>query len=587
VVAALLAGALPDAHAGQPSSDVKRLLFPAEAALAADDLALAEKEAAKAIAADPNVTAAHLIVAEAAWRGGQLSKAKAAYEKALQLGDANADAHAGLALVALAQDDLESAATHAAAAVAADKGSWMASFAQGRVLVEQGKPDQAFAVLEKGKKLKGRADRRDLFESAMGLVALAENDAAGAETAFIKARALSPNTVEHTMNLAAMYETTNQWSQAANVLEAAEQKVGSSPQLSFRLGRAREHQEQWNDALRQYQKALAADSTYVPALTALGSLYLLDKSKTALAVETLSRAVALQPTPKARIGLGRALMRSGKAAEAVPHLEAAAQSDPSIETKLELARAYVAADQIDKAEPLFADVDVAIEAKGEDFLGLANSYAKLKKYDEARAAANKALEKDPQLSEAYYRLGVIDLLTKSYDAAIVNFNKKLEIDPKSAATHMNLGVAYQSLGKREEALNAYREATRQAPNAAQPWAQLGMALSSTPSATPAVLAEAQAAYQKALSLDPQNAAAKRGMGFTYLVQEKYPQAISHLKEATQGDADDPNGWVWLGQALLNSGSHAEARSAFQRALKLDPGNRDAQECLSLLSGASK
>jgi tetratricopeptide (TPR) repeat protein len=579
--------AAPAARAGQPSPDVKRLLFPAEAALAVDSLALADREAAKAIAVDPNVTAAHLITAESAWRRGELAKAKAAYEKALQLGDANAEARAGLALVALAQDDLATATQHADAAIAADKGSWMASYAQGRVLVAQGKADAAYAVLEKGKKLKGRADRRDLFESAMGLVALAENDAAGAETSFIKARALSPNTIEHTMNLAAMYEATNQWSQASNVLEAAQEKVGSSPQLSFRLGRALEHQEQWNDALRQYQKALAADSTYVPALTALGTLYLLDKSKTPLAIDILSRAVALQPSAAAHLGLGRALLRAGRAAEAVPHLETAVQSDPGIETKLELGRAYLAADQIDKAEPLYADVDVAIDAKAEDFLALGNAYSKVKKYDEARTAVGKALEKDPQLSEAYYRLGVIDLLTKNYESAITNFQKKLEIDPKSAATHMNLGVAYQSLGKREEALNAYREATRQAPNSAQPWVQLGMALASTPAASSAVIAEAQGAYQKALGLDPQNVAAKRGMGFTYLVQEKYPQAITHLREATQADAGDPNGWVWLGQALLNSGNHADAKQAFQRALKLDPANRDAQEGLSLLSGASR
>ena len=82
------------------------------------------------------------------------------------------------------------------------------------------------------------------------------------------------------MMLGAMYEATGQWSQAINVLQAAESKFGSSPLLSHRVGYAYEQQRQWNDALRQYQKAYKADSTYTPALAALGHLYLMDARKT-------------------------------------------------------------------------------------------------------------------------------------------------------------------------------------------------------------------------------------------------------------------------------------------------------------------
>ena len=575
----LLSGA--SAWAANPSPDVKRLLFPAEAALASDSLDLAEREALKALALDPNVTVTHLLLAESAWRRGQPAKAKAEYEKAAQLGDANAEAQAGLSLVALSQDDLQSAEKTAAAAVAADKGSWLANYAMGRVLVAKGNHDEAFKHFKKGKSLKGRADRRDLFEAGMGLVALAENDAPGAETSFIKARAMSPNTVEHTMNLAAMYEVTNQWSQAANVLLAAEQKVGGSPQLSFRVGRCYEHQQQWNDALRQYQKALQADSTYAPALAALGHLYLLDKSKTPLAVEVLSRAVKLRPTPATRIDLGAALVRANRPAEAVPYLEAAVQEEASIEAKVALARAYVAAEQLDKAMPLYEDIDVALEAPAVDLLQAGNAASKAKDYERAKLLLNRALEKDPQLSDAYYRLGVVELMSKNYEAAVQHFVKKTEMDPKSAMAYVNMGIAYQGLGRLPDALTAYRQATHQAPNSVQAWVTLGQALSSADSAL-----AAQKAYARAVALDPQNAAAKRGLGFTYLVLEKYPDAIKYLKEAVQAESEDPQGWVWLGQAQLNAGNHPEARNSFQRALKLEPGNKPAQEGLSLINGAA-
>jgi cytochrome c-type biogenesis protein CcmH/NrfG len=127
----------------------------------------------------------------------------------------------------------------------------------------------------------------------------------------------------------------------------------------------------------------------------------------------------------------------------------------------------------------------------------------------------------------------------------------------------------------------FRRATQAAPNAPTTWVQLAGALAADSTAA------AQRAYDKALSLDPQNVAAKRGKGYTHLVLEQYPQAISLLKEATAAAPNEVDGWVWLGQAQLNSGKHAEARDSFQRALKLDPENKPAQEGLQLLSSAGQ
>jgi tetratricopeptide (TPR) repeat protein len=382
------------------------------------------------------------------------------------------------------------------------------------------------------------------------------------------------------MNLASFYEASNQWSQAATVLQASEAQVGSSPMLSYRVGRALEHQQQWNDALRQYQKALQADSTFAPALAAVGHLYLLDRSKTQAAVDILARALALQPLPAVRLDLATALVRAGKSVDAIPHVEALMQADPSIATKIVAARTYVAADQLDKGLPMYEDVDVGLEAPANDLLAAGNALTKAKRYDEARGFYTKALEKDEKLHDVHYRLGVLDLFAKNYEAAIANFEKKLAADPKHASSAINLGNASLQLKKNAEALMWYRKATQMAPNSAATWNALGQALSADSTAA------AQKAFDRALAVDPNNAAAKRGKAFTYLVVEQYAPAIKLLREATAADPEEPMGWVWLGQALLNSGNHAEARTAYQQALKLDPGNKEAQEGLQLLNGAA-
>lgn len=586
-VAAVLCGAVSIGACGisqagnVASPDVRRQLFPVQSALATDNLKVAEAEAQKALALDPKVTETHLILGEIYWRIGEMGKAKAAFTRAKELGGGDAAANAGLALVALANDDVPAAEAAAQAAIGADKGNWLANFAQGCVFVAKNQLDAAFKAFEKGKGLKGRAEGRDLFDAGMGLVVLAEKDIPSAETSFIKARALAPNTVLHTMNLAAMYEAAEQWSQAANLLQTTEEQLGSSPMLSVRLGRALEKQRQWNDALREYQKALLADSTFAPALAALGNLYLLDKTKAGAAVEVLSRAVASQPTTASRLDLGTALIRVGRAGEAVPHLEAAAQQEPSsIEVKIALARGYVAADLIDKAMPLYEDVDVGLEAPAADLLAVAVALIKVKDYAQANTFLDKALDRDPELSDVHYRRGFIELMNKNYEASLQHFERKAAMDPSHVSTYMNMGIALQQMNKNAEAMKTFRKATQMAPNSVAAWVQLGQALSADS------LAASQAVFKKALGLDPQSPAAKRGLAYTYLVQEQYPQAIGLLEAATQADPNDTQGWVWLGQALLNSGRHAEARNAYQRALKLDPSNKPAQDGLQLLGQAS-
>ena len=129
---------------------------------------------------------------------------------------------------------------------------------------------------------------------------------------------------------------------------------------------------------------------------------------------------------------------------------------------------------------------------------------------------------------------------------------------------INLGNVFLQQGKSADALSWYRKATEAAPNSATAWISLGRALSAD---SPA---EAQKAFNKALAIDPNSADAKRGLGLTHLIAEQYPPAIKLFREANTTDPEDPMGWVWLGQALLNSGNHAEARTAYQQALKLDP-----------------
>jgi superkiller protein 3 len=525
----------------------------------------------------------HVMLGEVHWRRGELRDAREHYEKALAIDAKDARAMAGLALVAISQDDFEAAQTWARKAIDRDKKLWLANYAMGRVLLEQGQIDAAYKHFEKGKDLKRREEGRDLFEAGMGLVGLAENDPEGAETNLIRARALAQNTVEHVMNLAAMYESTGQWGQAANVLEDMAEKVGSSPMLSYRLGRAYENLHRWNDALRQYQTTIQADSTFAPALAAMGHILLLDTSKTAHAANLLHRAVELHPTTASRLDYGIALIRLGRAEDAIPQLEAVLAASPEPAVKVALARAYLKADQDEKGAMMFEeDIDVRIEATASDLALAAGYWIQQKDFAKADEYLRKAEEKDADLADIAYRRGQIALYQKDYEAAVNYFQVKLKEEPRNAAALLNVAIALQGAGDAKRAAAAYRQVTELAPKSIQAWTQYGAVLTELGSNS-----EAMAAYDRALQLDPKSITALRGRGYLKLVEKQYAQAIVDLRQATQLDPQDAWGWVWLGQSLAANGDLQEARGASERAIELDPNNETAQQLLAQITQAGR
>ena len=124
--------------------------------------------------------------------------------------------------------------------------------------------------------------------------------------------------------------------------------------------------------------------------------------------------------------------------------------------------------------------------------------------------------------------------------------------------------------------------TELAPNSLQAWSSYANVLAELGSND-----QAKQAYDRALQIDPKNAPALRGRGYLSLAASQYPQAIADLRGATSSDPKDLQAWVWLGQALFNSGNKPEAEGAFQKALALDPGNESAKEGLGLIRGNSR
>jgi tetratricopeptide (TPR) repeat protein len=124
--------------------------------------------------------------------------------------------------------------------------------------------------------------------------------------------------------------------------------------------------------------------------------------------------------------------------------------------------------------------------------------------EDALAAYKKALERNPEFAEAYYRLGLAHGVLNqekeseaAYKKAIELYKKFVQENPKDADAFFNLGESYRYLRQYEDAVRAYKQAVKLQPEDPEMFYELGMAQIKL-----AQYSEATNALQKAVELDP-------------------------------------------------------------------------------------
>jgi tetratricopeptide (TPR) repeat protein len=122
----------------------------------------------------------------------------------------------------------------------------------------------------------------------------------------------------------------------------------------------------------------------------------------------------------------------------------------------------------------------------------------------------EAIKLDPELAEAYFRLGLAYVAVgkdqeaeDAYKKAVEKYKKYLEANGKDAEAHYNMGQAYAGLHLYSEAVREYRQATRLKDDDADMFYDLGTALTKL-----AQYDEAVAAFSKSLEIDPDNTRAE-------------------------------------------------------------------------------
>jgi len=291
------------------------------------------------------------------------------------------------------------------------------------------------------------------------------------------------------------------------VLEGSALLVGNRVRVSVQLVSARTDQTLWADRYdRQLEDVLAMQSELA---------------------ETVTREIAIQLTPTEAKNLS-----SRAAVNPEAHLEYLksrhsffAGSPGAFEIALRHARRAL---ELDPGSALawtaLADINI--------FRAIRGVAPPVEAAAAATVAANRALELDPTLADAYVSIGTILSHTGNLAGGLRALQKAVELNPGLANAHVLLGRALYSYERHEEAL---------------------------------------AAMNKSLSLDPLSMMIYTGVGDAYYFAREYEKSVFHYRMSIELDPRFDGAHTGLARSLEALGRFDEARAEYEEGHRLSGG----------------
>jgi tetratricopeptide (TPR) repeat protein len=248
-------------------------------------------------------------------------------------------------------------------------------------------------------------------------------------------------------------------------------------------------------------------------------------------------------------------------------------------------------------------------------LGL--SLMEQKKNDAALAEVGQFVKDNPKWAPGYEVLGQLEIQTGHLPQAEENLQKAVELDSKLTTAQLRLGELQVTEGKLDQATETLTKLTQTQPKLPDPYVFLGQICELKKD-----WSGAEANYNKALELAPNNLIAKNNLAWVYAEHGgNIDRALKLAQEAKEAQPDSPSisdtlAWIFvkkqsydtairllkdcvdkkpesalyryhLGVAYYKAGQKSQAEQSLQAALRIQPNFSDAGDAKHLLEDLSK
>lgn len=282
-----------------------------------------------------------------------------------------------------------------------------------------------------------------------------------------------------------------------------------NPELYLNRSEVYYEKQAYQQAIADLERVMQLDSTNLRAHHLLADVYL-DNYQSARALATLQRAAALHPD--------------------------------SIGTKLKLSEFQLILKQYDLAFQTLADIMKIHPGNPEALFMLGMVYRDQGKTEQAIAAFQSAVERNPEMSEAWIILG--DLMDRTNNPlAIQYFDNAIRVDPDNVSAWHSKAYYLQNNDKIPEALEIYKQIH---------------------------------------TIDPQYPEAYLNSAILLMYIDSIDAAEKELDILAQVDPSNPATWFYKGKIYQFRDQKDLARSAFEQALRLDDKYEQARDALNEL-----
>ena len=199
------------------------------------------------------------------------------------------------------------------------------------------------------------------------------------------------------------------------------------------------------------------------------------------------------------------------------------------------------------------------------------------RYDEAKAAFERALEIDPNCAPAWHSIGWLRERTSTAEDALAAYERAISLDPHYDAPHYGIGMVHAFLRyDYDQALAAFQQGLEKSPDDVAFISQIGGTY-----ALMGRFAEAIASLEHALTLNPNSTQALDWLSMLYLRQRRFDDTMAMCQREIEIKPTHSN-YRLLGFALDLSGQPDKAIPQLEQALALEPKDYEARAALARL-----
>ena len=263
------------------------------------------------------------------------------------------------------------------------------------------------------------------------------------------------------VDLAQVLDGSNLTSGISKLARDLAQSKPARPDFFVALGDAYIKTNQYQEAIRSFNQALALQPDFRQAFEELGGA-LIAAGQLKQAVEVLEKATALpSPSTSALADLGGVYFLQGNLERAAAVLQRVLTINPDL-PKAYHSLALVSirkGDWVHAEEQLRAAITVQPDY-AEAHYSLANVLARDSRNEEARYHFQKAIAYKADYVAAHHNYGLLLLRMNSVPEAVGELGTAVRLDNKSARNYTDLGIALVASGRLDDAAEAYKSAIR-------------------------------------------------------------------------------------------------------------------------------